>query len=81
MKSRADRGFHNCFAARYFKYLRREMRALILILNADPFATSAAPGVRRQGHAIACTADAPLRVQTLDVHASRGTQRARKGGE
>lgn len=46
VKKRADKGFHNYFAARHFKYLRREMRALILILNADPFATSAAPGVR-----------------------------------
>lgn len=80
-----DRWFEQLhFSARYFKYLRRDMRALILILNADPFATirlPAAPGVRRQGHAIACTADAPPRVQTLDVHASRGIQRGPEKGE
>lgn len=79
MRNRTDRS-RNYFAAQYSRYLQREMRALILILNADPFATSAAPGVRRQGHAIACTADVPpTRVQTLDVHASRRIQKSRKG--
>lgn len=38
-----DRGFRNYFSARRFKYLRRDVRALILILNADPFATIRLP--------------------------------------
>lgn len=56
------------------------------VLNPDfkyrpsPNDPSAAPGVHSsQGHAIACTADAPPRVQTLDIHASHGIQKAWKG--
>lgn len=57
------------------------MRALILILNADPFATIRLPplGFIDRGTRLRAQLMPPAHVQALDVHASHGTQRAEMG--